>query len=190
MIWTAVVPLKQGKNPKSRLSSALLPSARVKLGVQMAMCVIEALRACRRINQVLLFSPVAPPALIDAEWCEDQGLGLNIGLACLRRNLVERALLVISGDVPLVDKADIDAMLNGAEKCGHALAPDRHDLGTNAVAIMPGQDFSFAFGKDSFARHRAGTPRAAIIRRPGLAIDVDTPDDLAMAKSLGFKDLI
>jgi len=187
MSWTAVVPLKQGGDPKSRLSSILSPSRRVALSIHMAKLVIEALRASDRIDRILLFSPIAPPAPIDAEWCEDKGLGLNQGLTSLRCELAERAMLVINGDLPLVGPRDIEAMVRGAEERGHALAPDRHDVGTNAVALMPGQVFSFAFGKDSFARHRADAPQAAVIRRRGLAIDVDTPDDLELAKASGFQ---
>ncbi|MEJ2411028.1 MAG: 2-phospho-L-lactate guanylyltransferase [Novosphingobium sp.] len=186
MSWTAVVPLKQGEDPKSRLSAILSPSDRIALSVHMARRVIEALRASASIDQILLFSPIAPPALMDVEWCADKGPGLNDGLDRLRRKLAERPVLVIHGDVPLAGAADIEAMVRGAGERGHSLAPDRHDAGTNAVALMPGQVLSFAFGRDSFARHRANAPHAALIRRPGLAIDVDTPEDLAIASAFGF----
>lgn len=187
MSWTAVVPLKQGWDPKSRLSPILSPAARIGLSVQMTKLVIEALRASASIDQILLLSPIAPPASIDAEWCDDKGKGLNQGLVRTRRELAERAMLVIHGDLPLVEAADIKAMVRGAEKRGHALAPDRHNVGTNAVALMSGQTLPFAFGKDSFARHRSDVPHAAVIRRLGLMIDVDTPDDLKIASAAGFR---
>lgn len=187
MSWTAVVPLKQGEDPKSRLSPILSPSDRIALSVHMAELVITALRGSKSIDQIVLLSPFAPPGQIDAEWCDDKGLGLNQGLLRLRHEWADRAMLVINGDVPLVGVADIDAMILGAQERGCALAPDRHDVGTNAVALMPGQVFSFAFGEDSFDRHRADAPGAAVIRRPGLAIDVDMPEDLGVAKASGFR---
>ena len=187
MKWTAVVPLKQGQDPKSRLSAILSPSARIALSVHMARLVIAAVRRSGRIDQIILFSPMAPPAEIDAEWWEDKGHGLNTGLVGLRSEMAERGMLVIHGDVPLVGAADIVAMVREAEKCGHALAPDRHEGGTNAIAIMSGQVLPFAFGEQSLAIHRAHAPGAAMIRRMGLMIDVDTPDDLVVAMAAGFR---
>jgi 2-phospho-L-lactate guanylyltransferase len=186
MKWTAVVPMKQGQDPKSRLSAVLSPSARIGLSVHMAKLVVEALRLSGRINQILLFSPFPPPKPIDVEWRKDNGQGLNPGLFDLRGEMAERALLVIHGDVPLIGADDIKAMVRGAESCGHALAPDRHDVGTNAVALMSGAVLPFAFGAHSLARHHAHAPEATVIRRQGLMIDVDTPDDLEIATAAGF----
>ena len=187
MNWSAVVPLRQGQDPKSRLSKSLSPSERIRLSIHMVNAVVQALRDAGGIEQILLLSPVAPPASICVKWRQDKGQGLNAELDILRRELGDRALLVIHGDLPLVGPDDIEAMIEGAEERGHAFAPDRHDAGTNAVAIMPDRAFSFAFGEGSLARHLAHVPNAALIRRPGLSIDIDTPDDLERAIAAGFR---
>src|SRR3546814_18344636 len=67
------------------------------------------------------------------------------------------------------------------------LAPDRHGSGTNAIALMAAAPFEFAFGENSLALHRTTSGRrAAIVRRLGLSLDVDTPDDLDAAIAAGF----
>lgn len=187
MNWTAIVPLRQGQGPKARLSKSLSPSERIRLSIHMADAVVQALRDTGGIEQILLLSPAPPPASMPVAWRQDLGRGLNAELDILRGELDDRALLVIHGDLPLVGPDDIEAMIEGAEVRGHAFAPDRHGAGTNAAAIMPGRAFSFAFGEGSLARHLAHAPNAALIRRPGLAIDVDTPDDLKRALVAGFQ---
>jgi 2-phospho-L-lactate guanylyltransferase len=63
------------------------------------------------------------------------------------------------------------------------LAPARDGRGTNAVACSPADAMPLRFGGDSFIAHRrrarAQGIEPRIVRRPGLALDLDTPDDLA-----------
>lgn len=186
MIWTAVLPLRQGPQPKSRLSSRLSPAQRVALSTSMAGIVLRVLHDCPSLDRVILLSPDAPSEGLAGEWLRDEGAGLNQELDALRARLGNSAMLVIHGDLPLVTVADIAALVSGAERHGHALAPDRHGAGTNAVAIGGGRPFTFAFGEGSLHRHLACAPKAMQVRRPGLAIDVDTPDDLDAAIAAGF----
>jgi 2-phospho-L-lactate guanylyltransferase len=187
MNWTAVVPLRQGQNPKSRLSSCISLDDRIRLSAHMAETVVQALHEAGDIGHILLLSPETPTVLANVEWRRDAGRGLNAELDALRRELHDQALLVIHGDLPLVGPDDIVAMIAGAEGCGCAIAPDRHGTGTNGVAITPNQGFSFAFGEGSMARHLACAPGAAVIRRPGVSIDIDTPHDLRTAIMAGFQ---
>ena len=71
-----------------------------------------------------------------------------------------------------------------------AIAPDRHGTGTNALSlpIPAAGGFTFAFGTDSFARHKAEIGRMGLrieeVHSPGLAHDVDVPEDLVDAAGL------
>ena len=60
-----------------------------------------------------------------------------------------------------------------------AIAPDRLGTGTNGLALAPPGVIGFRFGTGSFAAHRAEAQAAgvepAIVARPGLAFDLDTP---------------
>ncbi|MDH3772125.1 MAG: hypothetical protein OET79_14225, partial [Nitrospirota bacterium] len=63
------------------------------------------------------------------------------------------------------------------------LAPSRDERGSNAVACSPADALPLRFGDDSFLPHlhsaRALGIEPQIVKRPGLALDVDTPADLA-----------
>ena len=62
-----------------------------------------------------------------------------------------------------------------------AVAPDRHRRGTNGLALDAGLDFAFRFGAGSFAAHMAEAARLGVaaqaLDNPGLALDIDTPED-------------
>ena len=64
------------------------------------------------------------------------------------------------------------------------IAPDRAARGTNALLVAPPLALGPGFGEESFARHRRLAERAdltlAIVERPGLALDLDTPADVAL----------
>ena len=71
-----------------------------------------------------------------------------------------------------------------------AIAPDRHGLGTNALSLpLPAAaGFLFAFGDDSFARHRAEAERLGLaveaVHNLRLERDVDLAEDLPDAAAL------
>lgn len=185
MNWTAVLPLKMGPNRKSRLASRFSALARAALSDHMAQGVVDALKACGSVGRIILLSP-QPVAALAAEWRCDAGRGLNEELEALRHRVARAPLLVVHGDLPLLTPDDVEALAAAAERHGCALAPDRHGAGTNAAAIGQGQAFTFAFGEGSLARHVASAADAAIVRRAGLSIDIDTPDDMDAALAAGF----
>ncbi len=180
MRWTAVMPLKQGPDRKSRLASVLTLDQRIALSDRMAAHVLACLDAVPIIETRLLLSP--HPAL-GATWVTDGGHGLNAELAALQ----QRPLLVIHADLPFLSPDDIAALLAAAERDGAGIAPDRHGTGTNALALTRPGPFPFAFGPDSCAQHKRSMDGAmAIVDRDGLAFDLDMPDDLAEASRRGF----
>jgi 2-phospho-L-lactate guanylyltransferase len=183
--WTALVPLKTAAMRKSRLAARLGPDARIALSRALLGRLMEALHAVPRITSIVL---LADDAAYDptVRWIEDQGRGLNAELEAARDALDAGPLLVIHADLPLVGAADLEALLDAAKKAGNAIAPDRHDTGTNALALAGDSGIAFRFGADSFARHHALAREAVIVRRPGLALDCDTPGDLDLAIAGGF----
>ncbi len=126
-----------------------------------------------------------PPAGWRGGWAADHGRGLNQELAVARTAIGPAPLLIIHADLPLLASDDVGVLLEAAQRSGLALAPDRHGTGTNALAIHDARPFAFSFGPDSFRRHRTHG-EAAIVERPGLALDVDTSDDLDAAIAAGF----
>ena len=96
---------------------------------------------------------------------------------------------ILHADLPLVSPADLHAVFTTE---GPAIAPS-HDGGTN-VLVGSGVDFTFSYGPASFHRHLACKPGAAVVTRPGLALDLDTPRDFRRAlrsrSGAGLTDLV
>jgi 2-phospho-L-lactate guanylyltransferase len=92
-------------------------------------------------------------------------------------------VLTISCDLPLLEPSDLLAMLatETPNRCV-AIAVDRRGQGTNALLVTPAGLIPYCYGPGSFAAHveRANDvgAQAAVVRRVGLAFDVDTADDL------------
>jgi 2-phospho-L-lactate guanylyltransferase len=61
------------------------------------------------------------------------------------------------------------------------IAPDEQEEGTNALALTPPAPDFFRFGPNSFQAHlemaRTRGMTVRVLRRPGLAHDLDTPDE-------------
>jgi 2-phospho-L-lactate guanylyltransferase len=88
-------------------------------------------------------------------------------------------VVVVHSDLPLA-RGLAQIPVEGAA----VLVPDRHEDGTNAIAIPTASGFQFAYGARSFVRHAAEADTLGlqvIVRRDrDLAVDVDTPDDLRL----------
>ncbi len=176
--WTALVAVKQGAQAKSRLSNLLDLPARTALADALAEHVVSCLRGIDLIEAVCVLSP-SPVQWDGVTWMADSGSGLN--------NELDRAaaalpgpLLVLHADLPFVEANEITQFLAAATDAGVAIAPDRHERGTNGVAFTGGAS-GFAFGPGSLDRHLGKWPNAVIVRRHGLAFDLDTADDFAEA---------
>lgn len=185
MSWTALIPLKVGRERKSRLAGRLSIKQRQRLSAAMADHVIDALRRTSEIDRLVVLSPIAPEAS-DLEWVRDFGRGLNAEIADYRETGCGEKLLIIHGDLPTVGPADIRELITQAEITGAALAPDRHGSGTNALALADSRSFEFAFGPGSCDRHfQLVLGQMAKVERGGLQLDIDAPEDLDTAVSLG-----
>ena len=183
--WNAIVPFKTAGARKTRLAPALSPTERDRLAQALFDHVIGVLDACPAIARISVLSEADPE--MDAgraalDWLPDRGLGLN---AELQSVTIAGPRLVIHADLPLVTPDDVEALLAAAQG-GAAIAPDRHGTGVNALALDAGVAIEFRFGPGSLARHQEQR-RLAVVARQGLALDVDTPDDLAEAVRLGFR---
>jgi 2-phospho-L-lactate guanylyltransferase len=122
-----------------------------------------------------------------------RGMGLNAGLDQAREAAVAEGverLLVLHGDLPNLAAEDVLALMDAAGGLPSvAIAPDRLGTGTNGLALSPPGAIGFRFGTGSLAAHRTEAEAAgmepAMVMRPGLAFDLDTPEDLARWLELG-----
>lgn len=198
----AIVPQKSLALAKGRLRVVLRPEARAALSLRFLRIVCGALRASPGVEQLIVMTP-DPRVLAEAgAWgvraVFDPRPEVNAALAAVLAARVSRthAALIVAGDLPLLRPADIAGLLSAVDSGALGVAPAKDGTGTNALLIPAGVLFRPAYGDGSLAAHRrlgrALGLRIVEVARPGLAFDVDTPEDLAAlgsARSIGSRGL-
>lgn len=206
MTTVAVLPVKRLGEAKQRLGDTLAGEARRELAEAMVGDVLDALRGAGTVDAIVVVTgEPAAAALATAAGAavvtdpDDTG-HVNAacrGVAWAVEHGATRALLV-PGDCPALDPAEVDALLAepgaaGSVRAGRAAAgvvvvPDRHGTGTNALLLAPPDAIEPAFGEGSRARHervaRASGHAVTIEPLGSLALDVDTPEDLEALRGL------
>jgi 2-phospho-L-lactate guanylyltransferase len=112
----------------------------------------------------------------------------DLNLALARATAVAKAfeihgILILPADLPLVSPDDLQVIVEEIKKPPVvAIAPDRHNDGTNAMLMCPTGLIKFDYGPNSFNRHcllaLQASARLEIIRRVNLGLDLDFPEDL------------
>ncbi|WP_417622371.1 2-phospho-L-lactate guanylyltransferase [Parasphingorhabdus sp.] len=182
--WQVLVPIKQGRDGKSRLGPMMGGEARSDLAERMAAHVLGVLQECFDLSQITILAPRRPEGW-EGGWTQDEARGLNAELTAWRGKQENRAILIIHADLPLLSAEDVQSIIEAAED-GAAMATDRAGQGTNALAIADGRPFTFSFGADSRALHCQQYPEMPVVRRDGLMADLDTPDDAEFVSARGF----
>ncbi|HUZ76116.1 MAG TPA: 2-phospho-L-lactate guanylyltransferase [Chloroflexota bacterium] len=186
----ALVPVKSLVAAKSRLANELPPAQRGAVTLAMLRAVLEQLTLTPGIDAVATISRdddvLAVARELGSASLSEQPGGLNAALEQGRawaRDLGAEALLVVPGDVPLARASDFGALLAALSQLqGPALAlTPSADGGTNALLLRPPELIPFRFGHDSAAQHQQEAERrgvaVALVPRPRLAFDVDSPAD-------------
>jgi 2-phospho-L-lactate/phosphoenolpyruvate guanylyltransferase len=189
----AILPIKSFGSAKQRLAGMLGNGARQALVQAMFQDVLMSLRRVEGLDEIAVVTAntMAQRAakgegvlLLEDDLEHGHSEAALIGVRHAVHAGFDRALLV-PGDTPLIDPLEVDGLLRGAEADGAGLVvvPDRHGEGTNALLLNPPTAIEPAFGPGSRERHCALAEAAGIAYRveevPSLAMDVDTPDDLA-----------
>jgi 2-phospho-L-lactate guanylyltransferase len=190
-IW-AVVPVKEPAGAKQRLSGAYSPGFRRGLARAMLEDVVSALAAAPALAGLALATVDAEAAEVGrrygaAIFGEDARSGHTSAVMAAARRLRREGrggMLTVPADIPLITPGEIAQLL--AAHCGVrglSIVPAHDGRGSNAIVMTPPDAMKLAFGNDSFlphieAAHRAGL-EAQILRLPGIALDIDNPEDLA-----------
>lgn len=192
-VW-ALVPVKPFALAKSRLAGVLPPAGRAALSRRLLSRTLTALAAATEIQRVVVISRDRA-ALGLARRAGTQALretgaaGLNAALEqalAQARAAGAEAALILPADLPHLTPDDIVALLPPGSDPALVIAPDRHERGTNALLMRPPGLIACAFGEGSFAAHlaraRAAGVTPQVCRRPKLALDLDTPEDLLLSQ--------
>jgi 2-phospho-L-lactate guanylyltransferase len=183
-----IVPMKTPLLAKSRLAAVLTPSERAS----MSLAILE------RVGQAAIESSAQgvwivggdedvrlKASALGAEWRDDDGHDLNSSLwrAFQEAFRLGLAPMYLPADLPFLTSNDIAAMIDTSDQGQKlALSPAHRDGGTNSIIVPAGSPFRPELGVASFQRHLAQAEAlglaVAVCDRPGLGLDLDTPDDL------------
>ena len=187
-LWL-LIPVKPFQAGKSRLAPVLDAHDRHELNRQLLERTIAIAQATGLFDQIAVISRshelLALAAAKGLLAIRENGRGLNP--AVVQGARVAGAggaagLLLLPADLPLLEKDDLGAVCDPwrTGRADAVLTPS-HDGGTSALLTPLPPPFTFAYGKQSFRRHQALIQRAglqlAIVARPRLAADLDTPAD-------------
>jgi len=185
----AVVPVKRLGYALGRLSQVLDRDERRVLQSAMLGDVLTALAGSARLGEIVVVTS-DPRARSVAESFgavtvedHDPPQGMNPAVVRGIEVLDAHAALVIVSDLPLITSADVDHLI-GAAPQGDAvvLARSQDGTGTNAMLLTPPDVLAPELGPGSLALHLAQAAvrgvHAEVVDHPGIALDVDTPDDL------------
>ena len=96
--------------------------------------------------------------------------------------------LVVPADIPLIQSWEIEEIFKHVPAKGSLLVPAGDGRGTNAAFRRPANLFPLRFGNDSFKPHHAAAQATGkpciVLNLPGIAVDVDNPEDLHQLISL------
>jgi 2-phospho-L-lactate guanylyltransferase len=187
---TAILPVKGLKTAYQRLEPVLTHEQREQLAESLYLDVLAKLRRSRRIDQVLV---VTSDLSVErrARWfghqvlLQDEDSGHSEAAIAGARAAIEAGsdrVAMLPADCPMLEIEELDAYLGPSPQAA-LIVPDRHGTGTNALVLSPPDAFEPAFGPDSCARHvsraRAAGISFALQKIDSLAIDLDTPEDMA-----------
>jgi 2-phospho-L-lactate guanylyltransferase len=190
-IW-AVVPVKERGEAKQRLAELLAPRLRRELAQAMLEDVLAALAASPGLAgiAVVTLEPEAGrlAARYGARVIEDGARDGHTGAvtAAARRLAGEGAagMLTVPGDIPLIMPDEVARLIAAHRRApAFTIAPSHDERGSNAILMSPPMAAPLRFGEDSFLPHLRAAEAAGIVpsvvRLPGIALDIDTPEDLA-----------
>ncbi len=192
-----VLPVRPFAEGKTRLAAALSAAQRETLNRAFFMHVLGVAidsvppRHCHVISRSDEVLEAAIAAGANA--IREQGTCLNAALAQAATLLAaenDAPIMAVSSDLPFVTVADIAAMIAAGDDADVVAACDLARSGTNALLQRRPGLIAYHYGRDSIAAHRTAAKAAGAsfvtVERPGLAEDIDTPDQLKAMRERAY----
>ena len=179
--------MKSLSEAKSRLIPHLEQRPRERLVLNMLRQVIKAAIGPTERVWVIGSDPVVEGLARDegAMWRPEEGTDVNESLRIAFQQIwkEEKAPLYLPGDLPFLQQGDVGELIASApHRKNGVLSPARAHGGTNAILLPQPSAFRPLLGPGSFHRHLDQATslglRIAIHFSPGLALDLDTWEDL------------
>ena len=183
-----LLPVKDLRNAKKRLTDVLMPEERFALAEAMLADTIRAVQGVRRVEKIFVITNYAPAMQLAEEngWeilREEQQISESHSVDAASKVCEQKGvsgLLRLPLDLPLIQSSDIDELL--AVECqapSLVIVPSRDGTGTNAILRTPPTLFPSHFGTGSFAKHlaEAENSRAQVIVRRNARLEMDVDDE-------------
>jgi 2-phospho-L-lactate/phosphoenolpyruvate guanylyltransferase len=189
-----VVPVKALRDAKSRLRGAVAPDEHTRLVLAVLLDTVTAAAQADGVRRVLVVSSdptVASTMAANGFECVPEGAlpGLNAayrrGAAVLREADPGGRIGALQADVPALRPDELAAAIKSADG-RRAFCADRQTTGTTLLLSAPGGPLDPRFGRGSALAHALSGAVALTDSWPSLRCDVDTAEDLAVARDLGL----
>jgi 2-phospho-L-lactate/phosphoenolpyruvate guanylyltransferase len=190
-----VIAVKRLGVAKTRLAPVF--SAETREQVVLAM-LVDTIAAAARVAAVRSITVVTPDEVAAAAAIELGALALAdptpdghpnplnnaIGAAERAVRTSTPNIVVLQGDLPALQTQELTEAISAARAYPRSFVSDRHGTGTSALFAF-GTPLDPRFGADSAAQHSHSGAIELTGAWPGLRCDIDTPDDLQVARRLG-----
>ncbi len=194
----ALIPVKTLSIAKSRLTPSLTQHQREKLVLDMFHHVLHVLFASEVFDKVSVVSSDLQVLENAYLWGampileEDHGHNQALHSAALSEmSQGATKLLTISADLPLLTTQEIRSLYSRSLLYDLVLAPSRDGTGTNSILVQPPLAVPYVFGPGSLQSYISSARKKllsyTIYHSIGLALDIDTIDDLNEAEILNNK---
>jgi len=190
-----VIAVKRLSAAKTRLAPVFSAATRENVVLAMLVDTIRAASAVAALRSVTVVTPdeVAADAtlrlgarvLIDPTPAGHRN-PLNNAIAAAEATVREDTpnIVALQGDLPALQPQELAEAIAAAREYPRSFVGDRHGTGTSALFAF-GVGLDPRFGSDSAERHRHSGAIELTGAWPGLRCDIDTPDDLIVARRLG-----
>ena len=190
-----VIAVKRLTAAKTRLAPVF--SAATRESVVLAM-LIDTITAASAVSALRTITVVTPDAVageaahrLGAQVLEDPTPDghrnpLNNAIAAAEEAIRDETpnIVVLQGDLPALQPQELAEAIAAGRAYPRSFVGDRHGTGTSAL-IAFGVALDPQFGPDSSQHHRHSGAIELTGAWPGLRCDIDTPDDLLVARRLG-----
>ena len=185
---TVLLPVKDFKDSKKRLVPALDAPARAGLAQAMLTDVLTILARARAPQRIVVFTAadeviqMTKPFGFETVFEESvEGHSAAVNHMVGELAATSSRILSIAADLPRLVPSEIDFAFNAASE-PITFIPSRDWTGTNGVLFIPPARIAMEYGQGSFRRHlskaSAAGIRSDVMDLPGIAFDIDTPEDL------------
>src|SRR4051812_3123005 len=190
-----VIAVKRLAAAKTRLAPVFSAATREAVVLAMMVDTIRAALAVPALRSVTVVTPdqvaadtarqLGALALTDPT-PDGHGDPLNNAIAAAEAVVRESTpnIVALQGDLPALQPQELAEAIAAARSYPRSFVGDRHGTGTSALFAFD-VPLEPRFGPDSARRHQHSGAIELTGAWPGLRCDIDTPDDLMVARRLG-----